>query len=61
MKAFMERRLYGKVLEFVKAENMFKFIQKEHSNLVKLQNDELIEPIFDIVNKVKNHVQPNGK
>ena len=24
MKAFMERRLYGKVLEFVKAENMFK-------------------------------------
>ena len=44
-----------------KAENMFKFIQKEHSNLVKLQNDELIEPIFDIVNKVKNQVQPNGK
>lgn len=44
-----------------KAENMFNFIKKEHFNLVKLQDDELIEPILDIVKKVKNQVQPNGK
>lgn len=44
-----------------KAENMFNFIKKEHSDLVKLHDDELIEPICDIVKKVKNQVQPNGK
>lgn len=44
-----------------KAENMFNFIEGEHQNLKVLNNDELIEPVYDIVCKVKSQVQVDGK
>ena len=44
-----------------KAENMFNFIEGEHRNLKTLNSDELIEPVSDIVCKVKSQVQFDGK
>ena len=40
---------------------MFKFIEREHQKLKVLNNDELIEPVFDIVCKVNRQVQFDGK
>ena len=40
---------------------MFEFIEREHQNLEVLNNDELIEPVSDIVYKVKRQVQFDGK
>ena len=54
------RKLISK-MQRRKGENMFEFIEREHQNLEVLNNDELIEPVSDIVYKVKRQVQFDGK
>ena len=54
------RKLISK-MQRRKGENMFKFIEREHQKLKVLNNDELIEPVFDIVCKVNRQVQFDGK
>ncbi|WP_289758550.1 ATP-dependent nuclease [Lactobacillus taiwanensis] len=54
------RKLISK-MQRRKGENMFEFIEREHQNLEVLNNDELIEPVSDIVYKVKSQVQFDGK